>query len=534
MRSRWSRSTRLVAAGLVATIAAAGLAACGDDAEPAVSFERRGTTFERQEDDDTAAPEDQTQGLDLDEVPVEDQDDVIIEAAISDVEDFWTDEFPSAVGGTFEPVGGGFFPYGPQRTLPTCGQRLTYEEIAQNAFYCPIDDLIAWDTDNLTNTLLEQFGPFTLAIVMAHEYGHAVQARGALNPNLATIAGEQQADCFAGAFTAYVNDGESDNFAIAIDDLDLAVAGFLQLRDQPGTSTADPSAHGSGFDRIGAFQDGFLNGAARCVEYSDIFERGESTAVDVPLTEDATGQVQFDAPFDPADPESIFLLTLGSLETFWADEMEAQFDEEWSALFQDDRVTSFSVDDPGSLPDCEGEDIDEEDAAGQAFACFGDEDDPDDDFIAFDIDEAARLYDEVGDFAVSGFLSQQYAFLAQELLGFLDGSKDAFLQADCFSGAWTGALTLATLNEGGQALLSPDFDQDGEPTNVSISAGDLDEAIQSFLLVSGGNSDEQGSPFERVTAFRDGFFNGLASCATYLEDGAPSVGELQGIEGDEG
>ena len=31
-----------------------------------------------------------------------------------------------------------------------------------------------------------------------------------------------------------------------------------------------------------------------------------------------------------------------------------------------------------------------------------------------------------------------------------------------------------------------------------------------------------------------GFFNGLASCATYLEDGAPSVGELQGVQGLEG
>jgi predicted metalloprotease len=530
MRSRWSRWTRLVAAGLVATTAAAGLAACGDDGAPEVSFERRRTTFERQDPEQEDAPEDQTQGLDLEDVPVEDQDDVIIEAAIEDVEAFWADEFATAVGGTFEPVSGGFFPYGPDRNLPTCGGRLDYDEIAVNAFYCPIDDLIAWDTDNLTNDMLAQFGPFTLAIVMAHEYGHAVQARGALNPNLPTIAGEQQADCFAGAFTAFVDDGEGDNFDVDIEDLDLAVAGFLSLRDQPGTSTQDPSAHGSAFDRIGAFQDGFLNGATRCVEYSDFFESGGSTAVDIPLTAGADGQAQFDAPFDPADPSSIFLLTLGSLETFWSEELEAEFGEEWTSLFQDDRVTAFSPDDAGSLPECPGEDIDEQDAAGQAFACFGDEDDPDDDFIAFDIDEAARLYDDIGDFAVSGFLSQQYSFMAQELLGFLDGSKDSFLQADCFSGAWAGALTIATLNLEGQELLSPDFDQEGEPTSVLISAGDLDEAITSFLLVSGGDDDAQGSPFERVTAFRDGFFNGLESCATYLEDGAPGVGELPGIQ----
>ena len=59
----------------------------------------------------------------------------------------------------------------------------------------------------------------------------------------------------------------------------------------------------------------------------------------------------------------------------------------------------------------------------------------------------------------------------------------------------------------------------------------MDPAIQAFLLVSSGNSESQGSAFERVTAFRDGFFNGLGSCATYLEDGAPGVGELPGIQG---
>src|SRR5690606_36642455 len=196
-------------------------------------------------------------------------------------------------------------------------------------------------------------------------------------------AGEQQADCFAGAFTAFVEDGGSESFTVQIEDLDLAVAGFLSLRDQPGTSTSDPSAHGSAFDRIGAFQDGFLNGAARGVEYSDIFESGGSTAVDIPLTAQ-DGVVQLDAPFDPRDPGSIFLLTLGSLETFWAEALEEEYGAAWTALFQDDPVTAFTPDDPASLPECEGEDIDADDAAGQAFACFGDPDDPTDDFIAFD------------------------------------------------------------------------------------------------------------------------------------------------------
>jgi predicted metalloprotease len=518
MRSRWIRPAAVVTAiGLAA--------ACGGDSEDAVRFERENSTFERQPSDETTTTVDQTEGIDLDGVPEDDQDDVIIEAALAEVEVFWEENFADVVGGQFQPVSGGFFPYGPDRTLPTCGARLTYDEIAVNAFYCPIDDLIAWDTDNLTNDLLETFGPFTLVIVMAHEYGHAVQARGALSPVLPTIAGEQQADCFAGAFTAFVNDGGSDVLNVAVEDLDLAVAGFLSLRDAPGTPTADPSAHGSGFDRVGAFQDGFLNGAERCAEYEDIFDADNSTAVDLPLTFDEQGVVVLDAPFDPEESGNIFLLTLGSLETFWVEALQAEFDEDWTALFQDDRVLPFDPEAADALPDCPGEDIDADEAAGQAFACFGDEDEPGDDTILFDIREAAELYDSIGDFAVSGFLSRQYSYVAQQRIGTLEDSKDSFLQADCFSGAWTGAVALATLDNGSQPLLTPDFDENGEQQAVQLSAGDLDEAIQSFLLLGEGDAERKGTPFERVAAFRDGFFNGLDNCATYPEDGAPGVEE---------
>lgn len=511
MRSSWGRR---VAMGAVLTV----LAACGGDDDDGDAR----ATFERSSPEETTTTLDQTEGIDLDGVAPDDQDDVIIEAALEEIEAFWDLEFDEVAAGTFQPVGGGFFPYGPDRELPTCGTRLSYREIAGNAFYCPTEDLLAWDTDSLTNEMLEEFGPISLVIVMAHEYGHAVQARGALSAGLPTIAGEQQADCFAGAFTAFVNDGESDALNVSVEALDLAVAGFLTLRDAPGTPTTDPAAHGSAFDRIGAFQDGFVNGVERCAEYEDIFASGGSTAIPLVFEDAEDFQSGGNAPFDPAEPGNIFDLTLGSLETFWAEEMEAQFGVEWDPLFQEDQVVAFDADDPATLPDCPGVDIDIDDAAGQAFTCFGDPDDPDDDFIAFDTALAADLYDGIGDFAVSTIISQQYAYVAQGLLGNDGRDRDTFLQADCFSGAWAGALTIATINEGSQALLSPDFDQDGEQQRVQISAGDLDEAMQSFLLLGeGADPDEVGTTFERVAAFRDGFLNGLGSCESYLEGGAP-------------
>jgi predicted metalloprotease len=516
--------------GLVAACGGGGDEDAGDDDEPA--FQREESTFDEEDaDEEDDAAEEQTEGLDLEDVDEDDQDDVIIFAALDELETFWDEEFSSVASG-------GFLPYGPNTEIPGCGQPLTYDDVAQNAFYCPIDDVIAWDTDNLTNGMLEEFGPFSLVIVMAHEYGHAIQARGALNPALPTVAGEQQADCFAGSFTAFVNEGGSDVLNVSIDDLDSAVAGFLSLRDAPGTPTDDPSAHGSGFDRVAAFQDGFLNGSDRCAEYEDIFESGGTTAIPLEFTTQEDFQSGGNAPFDPSEPANIFDLTFGSLETFWTQAMEQQFGEEWNLLFPD-QIVAFSGDDPDSLPECPGTGITAEDAAGQAFTCFGDPEDPSDDFIAFDIDLAAALYDQVGDFAVSGIIAQQYSFVAQVLLGNLENDKPSFLQADCFSGAWTGQVTIDTLitdNDGDGApdgqVLRPEADP-SEIGAVLISAGDLDEAVQSFLLLGENNDpDVEGTTFERVAAFRDGFLNGLDSCETYLDGGAP--GEEDGLPDAEG
>jgi predicted metalloprotease len=154
--------------------------------------------------------------------------------------------------------------------------------------------------------------------------------------------------------------------------------------------------------------------------------------------------------------------------------------------------------------------------------CLGDEDDPSDDVIAFDATLAADQYNEIGDFAVSGLISREYSRLAQQRIG--EDPEDAdqrdfSLQADCFSGAWAGELTLDTLQGDGQAVDDPDIG------SVLISAGDLDEAVQSFLLLAENQPDGTGTTFERVSSFRDGFFNGLDDCADYLTDGAPSADE---------
>ena len=189
----------------------------------------------------------------------------VVTQALKDVERFWTAEFGAIAGGKkFTPVQGGYFPYSQSDPPPACGgQRSSYEP---NAFYCPPDDFIAWDAQQLIPELQEDFGPLLVGVVMAHEYGHAIQGR--VGPsNQPTVVLEQQADCYAGAWLADVLAGRSTAFKdVTPSQLDDSVAGMLQLRDQPGTPALAEGAHGNAFDRIRALQDGVDEGVATCAK----------------------------------------------------------------------------------------------------------------------------------------------------------------------------------------------------------------------------------------------------------------------------
>ncbi|MEY2446944.1 MAG: hypothetical protein QOH79_420, partial [Acidimicrobiaceae bacterium] len=240
-------------------------------------------------------------------------DDDIIKKAVDDVQAFYGQEFAKLYGQPFEPLSGGVFPYGPDDPPPNCGGpgKSDYRQVAQNAFYCPQGDFMAWDTVNLTNDLLDNFGPFTLAIVVAHELGHAIQARhGILDGRFITFVTEQQADCFAGSYTQHVQQGGSKVFEVTPADLDAALGGFLLIRDPVGTDpVTDENAHGSAFQRINAFADGLKDGAAKCKTYEDLSFNFVPEVEQGDLAQGQSG----DLPFDEVEP-----LVTANLEGFWA------------------------------------------------------------------------------------------------------------------------------------------------------------------------------------------------------------------------
>jgi predicted metalloprotease len=101
-------------------------------------------------------------------------------------------------------------------------------------------------------------GDSFIYLVVAHEWGHAIQAR--LAPNLRSRQLELQADCFAGAAlygaardgTLYWDDG----------DLDEITTSLTRVADKyPWTNVGD---HGSPTQRINAFLRG-AGGPQKCL-----------------------------------------------------------------------------------------------------------------------------------------------------------------------------------------------------------------------------------------------------------------------------
>jgi predicted metalloprotease len=421
---------------------------------------------------------------------VADDPGAVAQRAVDDVNAYWRETYPEVYGEQFRELAG-FYPYGPDTAAPPCGvPPPEYEMIADNAFYCPIDDIIAWDEHLLMPSLNEDFGAFTVAIVIAHEFGHAIQDRaGAIDR---TVDLELQADCFAGAWTAHVAAGEAPSFSPADLDLDRTVAGMLSIRDMPGISPDDPFAHGSGFDRVSGFQDGFSNGPAECAAYAD------------PAIDRRTAEIEFtdservsngNLHLEDRGPEDQGLLTLveTDLNDFYGQVVD-ELGEEFTP------VADLVLVDPASDQlTCDGRTLSGGDLDLAALYCRAEH------VVVLDGPGlVAGLNDDIGDFAVASEIARLWALAAQTQLG-VAGSADADLQADCLTGRWA-AWTYPTGTGGTRSA---------ESDNLVMSAGDLDEGIMGLLLYGAVLGGEDRTVFERTAALRTGFFEGYEACEEF-------------------
>lgn len=400
----------------------------------------------------------------------------IAAAAVADVQAFWTTTLPQAYPGrTFSPLANGVIAAKPGVRLPACGgERVVYDDVRGNAFYCPDADFIAYDVGELFPELDDEFGPNVVAIVVAHEFGHAIQARTGTQAR--TIILELQADCFAGAWAAFTHRSSTSPFRFGPDDLNDAIGGFLEFRDEPGVAATDPEAHGNAFDRVGAFQDGFERGAAVCAGYL----RTPPTITQIPFSSVADRASGGNLPY-----AEVLRLTLDDLDRFW----RAQFVTEGRsytpikstrAYRSSERITCGTATLANSF------------LTDNAFYCGAD------DYVAWDgVFLEGTVYAEIGDFAVSVLVSNAWADAMQTRLARTVAGKARSLQGHCYTGAWVGDVLRRGSN---QLVLSP---------------GDFDEGVIAFLVhgdVRKVGPDNTGTAFERVAAFRKGVQQTVGAC----------------------
>lgn len=315
-----------------------------------------------------------------------DSADQVTDAAQRSLAAYWTSELPKVYNRRFVQLAGGFQPKTPQSPAFSCdGQQQSYEDLRGNTFYCggPDDDYIAWDAAELFPRLTKQFGDIAPAVVLAHEAGHAVQAR--VGVEAASVVRELQADCFAGSWTRFAETSDSDPVSLTDGALDSAVVAILTLRDQPGTAAGAQQAHGLGFDRVNAFQTGYEQGARRCAEFP---QQGVVTT-ELPFRTVAESETGGNLPYG----ETVQLLSR-DLTEFWT-----------AAVPKLKPGKTFSP--PTDVPSDQ---------------------------------ELQPAHEQIGDLATGTLLSDAWAKAAQTELGLPTTGKDPGIQRDCFTGAWIAHL----------------------------------------------------------------------------------------------
>ena len=418
--------------------------------------------------------------------------------AIADVEEFWTGAYGESFEGKFAPVNSIFswdqrFKHGTFCGSPTedfynaqwCGDDAP-EEIEN----CPTDgsacspsaNTIGWDRGKLMPDVRAVGGDMGVVFVLAHEYGHAITFAMAHSLEYTPenrLAGEQQADCFAGVYMRWVVDKKSPRFDLNNGDgLTKVMLAVLTARD-PLLSEALDYQHGSAFERVTAFQSGFNDGAKACAKINskEVQERRAKYPKDL-LEEGDTGEA-------PITQQTVNHLV-----------------EALNKVIAPATPPTVSFDNkpcPDATP------------SPPASYC------PSSNTISVDLDKLIRMgtrlsrgspLDAVapapfGDYtAFSAVVSRYMLAVEKEKGGLALNNTDAGLRTACLTGVTT-------------TKLGPGVDVSGG-YKVRLTGGDVDEAaagvLSNGLMASDVNGKFASSGFARTDAFRTGVLTDEDTC----------------------
>jgi uncharacterized protein len=174
---------------------------------------------------------------------------------------FWQDELATDDQITFDPPDDLEYYEGSVGNRP-CGTDTGSKQ--NNAYYCFVDasEFVAFDLNWFQQYLIEHPGDATTFLILAHEWGHAVQdawlEAGGNDSWSPPYRKELNADCLAGVFlSAEIASGQITEEPGDAD----AVFGWLY---EVGGPWFDPGDHGTKEQRIAAFSDGYENDANYC------------------------------------------------------------------------------------------------------------------------------------------------------------------------------------------------------------------------------------------------------------------------------
>ncbi|MFE3795261.1 metallopeptidase [Nocardia tengchongensis] len=395
--------------------------------------------------------------------------DKLVLNALDDIQTYWQGEFPREFGGDFTPVGK-FISWNAKTPRSQAGQfcgETSYRLV--NAAYCRLDGSVGWDRGVLLPAVADEFGKMSVVMVLAHEYGHAIQEMAKLvGRRTPTIVKEQQADCFAGAFIRNVAEGKAPHFTINTSDgLNAVLAATVAFRD------ADPddpqSVHGSAFERVTAVQIGFTDGPKSCkaIDQNEIDRRRGN--LPQTLGNDANhGQSE------------VTQSSLQDLAKAMASIMPISDEPEYG--YDTAKLNCRNGADTAPVTYCPATNRIGTDVSALHDRGVSNADDQD-----------ALPANVTGDFTAYIVFISRYTLAVQhsEKLP-LKGAKTG-LRAACLSGVISGKLADPSRKASG---------------GITLSAGDLDEAVSGLLTDGLAASDTDGktvpSGFSRVDAFRAG------------------------------
>ncbi len=180
-----------------------------------------------------------------------------MDVATEVVNNYWASHWSEFFTGSYSPPRVVGLYDGTGADVPLCdGKPLE----AGNAHYCESGDFVAWDASLMESGF--RSGDAWVYLVIAHEWGHAIQAR--LSKTLESQQAELQADCFAGAVLYGARDDGTLQFEPG-DEREIANGLAIVADETPWTKEGD---HGDTFERIQAFGTGRSGGVGACLPIS--------------------------------------------------------------------------------------------------------------------------------------------------------------------------------------------------------------------------------------------------------------------------